>query len=51
MVAEFSGTPYLSANNKLSLSDSLILDHKEILNTFYYYPLIKGIGNFLKSPM
>lgn len=50
MVAGFSGTPYLGKSNKLLLSDSMILDHKEIINTVYYYPLIKGVGNFLKVP-
>lgn len=49
MVAGFSGTPYLKKKEKMQLKDSII-ENKEISNTVYYYPLIKGIGNFLKTP-
>lgn len=49
MVAGFSGTPYLKKKEKMQLKD-YIIENKEISNTVYYYPLIKGIGNFLKTP-
>ena len=52
MVAGFSGTPYLKKKEKIQLNDAdnTAIEYKEISNTVYYYPLIKGIGNFLKTP-
>ena len=49
MAAGFSGTPYLKNKEKIQLND-IIIEYKEISNIVYYYPLIKGIGNFLKTP-
>lgn len=46
----FSGTPYLKSAEKVSIGDSK-LAHKEIANIVYYYPLIQGINNFLKTPI
>lgn len=51
MVAGFSGTPYLKSTEKISISEEVKIEHKEISNIVYYYPLIKGIGNFLKTPV
>lgn len=51
MVAGFSGTPYLKSSEKIIIGDSVKIEHKEISNIVYYYPLIKGIGNFLKTPV
>ena len=52
MVAGFSGTPYLKKKEKIQLNNAnnTAIEYKEISNTVYYYPLIKGIGNFLKTP-
>ena len=49
-VVGFSGTPYLEKAEKVSLNDALSVSNKEISNIVYYYPLIQGIGNFLKRP-
>lgn len=51
MVAGFSGTPYLKSAEKISISEEVKIEHKEISNIVYYYPLIQGIGNFLKTPV
>ena len=51
MVAGFSGTPYLKSTEKISISKEVKIEHKEISNIVYYYPLIQGIGNFLKTPV
>ena len=49
-VIGFSGTPYLERSEKIEITDSLKTENKEISNIVYYYPLINGIGNFLKKP-
>ena len=49
-VLGFSGTPYLSSPQKIKIDD-LIVSSSEISNIVYYYPLIDGIGNFLKRPI
>ena len=36
---------------KISVTDKLTVATAEITNIVYYYPLIKGIGNFLKRPI
>jgi superfamily II DNA or RNA helicase len=51
MVVGFSGTPYLEAREKVAIKEGLQLLNSEISNIVYYYPLIKGIGNFLKKPV
>lgn len=51
MVAGFSGTPYLKSKVKIAISSNLTLEHKQIANTVHYYPLLQGIGNFLKTPI
>lgn len=46
----FSGTPYLEKTEKIDITDNLKTESKEISNIVYYYPLVNGIGNFLKTP-
>ena len=49
-VLGFSGTPYLSSADSVSISPDLSLQNKNLANVVYYYPLIEGVGNFLKHP-
>ncbi len=49
-VLGFSGTPYLSSAESISISDSLKLKSTQISNTVYYYPLTTAIQKFLKKP-
>lgn len=50
-VIGFSGTPYLEKIEKIKVLDSLTVGTTEITNIVYYYPLVNGIGNFLKRPV
>lgn len=50
-VIGFSGTPYLEKKEKIKIVDGLIITSEEISNIVYYYPLIDGVGNFLKRPV
>ena len=50
-VIGFSGTPYLEKTEKFRVVDSLSVGTTEITNIVYYYPLINGVGNFLKRPV
>ena len=49
-VLGFSGTPYLDSAEPLKISDALIIKNTDLANVVYYYPLVEGIGNFLKNP-
>ena len=49
-VVGFSGTPFLDKKEKFKITDTLSIENENISNTIYYYPLIKGIDNFLKKP-
>lgn len=49
-VLGFSGTPYLDKAEKVELGSSLAFKTEEIANTVYYYPLVRGVGDFLKKP-
>lgn len=49
-VIGFSGTPYLEKTEKIPVIEKLAIGSSEISNVVYYYPLINGIGNFLKKP-
>ena len=49
-VLGFSGTPYLDKAEKITLSDIFSISNTDLSNVVYYYPLIEGIGNFLKVP-
>lgn len=50
-VIGFSGTPYLEKAEKAVVTDSLSIGTTEITNIVFYYPLIEGVGNFLKRPI
>lgn len=50
-VVGFSGTPYLEKAEKIKVTDGLSVSSTEISNIVYYYPLINGVGNFLKRPI
>ena len=50
-VVGFSGTPYLEKAEKIAIVDKLTVATAEITNIVYYYPLIEGVGNFLKRPV
>jgi hypothetical protein len=50
-VIGFSGTPYLAKMEKIKATNRLAVGTAEITNIVYYYPLIKGVGNFLKRPI
>ena len=50
-VLGFSGTPYLSSADSVKISEELSVKNKNLSNVVYYYPLIEGVGNFLKSPI
>lgn len=50
-VIGFSGTPYLEKAEKTPINENLSIAGTEITNTVYYYPLIDGVGNFLKRPV
>ncbi len=49
-VIGYSGTPFLSAPEAVKVLDGTQLKFGQITNTVEYYPLKKGIGNFLKRP-
>ena len=49
-VLGFSGTPYLASAESVKISSELSLENKNLSNVVYYYPLIEGVGNFLKIP-
>ena len=51
MVAGFSGTPYLDKAEKIEVIPGLSVATAEITNIVYFYPLIDGVGNFLKRPV
>lgn len=50
-VLGFSGTPYLASADSVVVTPRLSLQNKNLANAVYYYPLINGVGNFLKSPV
>ncbi len=49
-VLGFSGTPYLDGAENLVLPHDFTIRNTDLANVVYYYPLIEGIGNFLKVP-
>lgn len=49
-VIGFSGTPYEKAKSVV-ITDKLSVSRTEIANIVFYYPLIEGVGNFLKRPI
>lgn len=50
-VVGFSGTPYLEKAERIKVTGGLTVSSAEISNIVYYYPLIDGVGNFLKRPI
>lgn len=50
-VIGFTGTPYLNKIERVRVAEKLIIANSEISNIVNYYPLLKGIGNFLKTPI
>ena len=46
----FSGTPYLERAEKVQMTDTISVSNTDLSNVVYHYPLIDGIGNFLKYP-
>ena len=49
-VVGFSGTPYLDKPETFYITDKFSIKNSDISNTIYYYPLVRGIDNFLKRP-
>ncbi len=49
-VLGFSGTPYLESAESVVLAGEFSIRNTDLSNVVYYYPLIEGIGNFLKVP-
>ncbi len=49
-VLGFSGTPYLEKAENVVLGETFSIRNTDLANVVYYYPLIEGIGNFLKVP-
>jgi len=49
-VLGFSGTPYLEKQESVAVSNDFSLKNSDLANVVYHYPLINGIGNFLKIP-
>lgn len=49
-VIGFSGTPYLAKPAKIPLADDLMVKSEEISTIVSDYPLVRGVGNFLKVP-
>jgi hypothetical protein len=49
-VLGFSGTPYLESAESVVLAEEFSIRNTDLSNVVYYYPLIEGIGNFLKVP-
>lgn len=49
-VLGFSGTPYLDKVEDVVLGETFHIKNTDLANVVYYYPLISGIGNFLKVP-
>ena len=49
-VLGFSGTPNMDPASKIQITADLSIKCTQYANVVTYYPLIKGIGNFLKIP-
>ena len=49
-VLGFSGTPYLKTAEIVTLGGNFAIRNTDLSNVVYDYPLVKGIGNFLKRP-
>lgn len=49
-VLGFSGTPNMDPAARIKITDDLLIKCTQYANVVTFYPLIKGIGNFLKIP-
>lgn len=49
-VLGFSGTPNMDPASKVRISNELDVKYTQYANVVTYYPLINGLGNFLKVP-
>lgn len=49
-VLGFSGTPYLRTAEKVTLGGLFDIKNTNLTNVVYDYPLVQGVGNFLKRP-
>lgn len=49
-VLGFSGTPNMNPAIRIKVTDELSIKCTQYANVVAYYPLINGIGNFLKTP-
>lgn len=49
-VTGFSGTPYLDSAERVNFTGEISIKNTDLSNVVYYYPLIDGVGNFLKDP-
>ncbi len=47
----FSGTPYLEKAENVEIADGLSIRNTDLSNVVYHYPLVRGVGNFLKRPL
>ena len=50
-VLGFSGTPNMDPASRIKITDELLVKCTQYANVVTYYPLISGIGNFLKIPV
>lgn len=50
-VLGFSGTPNMDPAAKIKITDELSVKCTQYANVVTFYPLIKGLGNFLKIPV
>ena len=50
-VLGFSGTPNMDPATKIKITDDLSVKCTQYANVVTFYPLINGIGNFLKIPV
>lgn len=50
-VLGFSGTPNMDPAGKVKITEDLSVKCTQYANVVTFYPLIKGIGNFLKIPV
>lgn len=50
-VMGFSGTPYLAKAEQVKIGQGFCIKNTDLPNVVSYYPLIKGINNFLKDPV
>lgn len=50
-VLGFSGTPNMDPAAKIKITDDLSVKCTQYANVVTFYPLMKGIGNFLKIPV